>query len=249
MIKKIAWNTFKNTGDIKWILEGNNITIDSKPKKQHFDDFLFNEINSSEKAYWLGFLYADGYIHEGKHQIELTLASEDIEHINKFINFIHGENITIIHKEIKLKGYDKIYTANRISLSSKLMTDSLVRLGCWQNKSLDKKAPLIDKFYVNDFIVGYFDGNGTCQTSNTRHYYLSFCTGSEAFANFIHNNLNENNIHNTLTRGKEKRINVFTIKIVNDINTFKFINKYYSNENLLNTYMDRKKERMFKFVS
>ena len=250
--KSISWiakTVHKAVGDVKWILEGNNIIVNSKPKKQYFDDSIFNKINGSEKAYWLGFLYADGYIHEGKHQLELTLASIDIGHINKFINFISGENITIIPKEIKLKEYNKIYTANRISLYSKVMTDSLVKLGCWQNKSLDKKAPLIDEIYFKDFIAGYFDGNGTCQISGVGHYRLSFCTGSEIFANFIHNNLKENNIHNTLTRGKEKRINTFTISIVNDSNTFKFIDMYYNNKELENTYMDRKKEQMFKFVS
>ena len=30
---------------------------------------IFNKINSEDKAYWLGFITADGYIHKNKHML------------------------------------------------------------------------------------------------------------------------------------------------------------------------------------
>ena len=44
----------------------------------------FESIDSDEKAYWLGFLSADGYIHEGRNTITLELQESDRFHIEKF---------------------------------------------------------------------------------------------------------------------------------------------------------------------
>jgi hypothetical protein len=42
----------------------------TKQKYKINEDF-FQEIDTEEKAYWLGFLYADGYIHVRSHQVKL----------------------------------------------------------------------------------------------------------------------------------------------------------------------------------
>ena len=44
----------------------------------------FDKINTEEKAYWLGFLYADGSISSKEDKIELGLAEKDLHHIEKF---------------------------------------------------------------------------------------------------------------------------------------------------------------------
>ena len=41
----------------------------------------FNVIDTEEKAYWLGFLYADGCVHSAENKIELGLAEKDYKHI------------------------------------------------------------------------------------------------------------------------------------------------------------------------
>lgn len=45
------------------------------------DESIFENIDTEEKAYWLGFIYADGYVNN--RQIELTLKESDYEHIKK----------------------------------------------------------------------------------------------------------------------------------------------------------------------
>lgn len=57
-------------------------TIGVKGKKK-IDSKYFNKIDIESKAYWLGFLTADGYL-SSKGTLELTLAEKDFEHIKLF---------------------------------------------------------------------------------------------------------------------------------------------------------------------
>lgn len=41
-------------------------------------------IDTEEKAYWLGFLYADGAVSKNTNTIELSLKSSDISHLEKY---------------------------------------------------------------------------------------------------------------------------------------------------------------------
>ena len=65
--------------------------------------YNFKTIDTEEKAYWLGFLYADGSVGSNDDRIELGLAERDLHHIEKFRDFI-GINNKISYRE-KTKSY------------------------------------------------------------------------------------------------------------------------------------------------
>ena len=49
----------------------------------------FKEIDTEDKSYWLGFLYADGSIHKTKHTMDLVLSINDkelLERVAKRLN-------------------------------------------------------------------------------------------------------------------------------------------------------------------
>lgn len=126
-----------------------------------FDNTVFDTIDTEEKAYWLGFLYADGYVSSNGVTVELSLKGDDAEHLNKFANFLrHKEGIRF--GKIKLKG--KEYSRCRLILTSQHINDALVKLGCIPNKSLILTFPDISIFTTPDlvkhFIRGYVDGDG-----------------------------------------------------------------------------------------
>ena len=129
-----------------------------KKKDNSFDENYFDKINNSEKAYWLGFIYADGCVLNKVNCVEIDLKASDIEHLKKFKKCINFKG------EIKLKTNalkDKTYEACRIRLFSSKLKHDLIKHGCTPKKSLTRKYPLINKKYNKDFIRGYFDGDGS----------------------------------------------------------------------------------------
>ena len=73
--------------------------------KYYRNSNIFEKIDTEEKAYWLGFLYADGYVDPERGEIILGLAEKYKEHINKFINFLE----TNAPYKDKINNQNKLY--------------------------------------------------------------------------------------------------------------------------------------------
>jgi hypothetical protein len=115
---------------------------------------IFQNIDTEEKAYWLGFLYADGCVHSQENKIELGLAEKDYEHLNKFRNFLQIKN------KIAYRDSTKSY---RLSFRSKKSKQDLIALGYIPCKSLLLHFPnsqQVPDYLIKHFIRGYFDGDG-----------------------------------------------------------------------------------------
>lgn len=65
-----------------------------RTKRYVYNKYFFEVIDTEEKAYWLGFIYADGYHNEKYHSIKITLKTSDYEHLLKFNKAIDG-NLTL----------------------------------------------------------------------------------------------------------------------------------------------------------
>lgn len=130
-------------------------------RKYHFNEDYFESIDTEEKAYWLGFLYADGYVNSQKTSFELRVKESDYLHLQKFIDCIEGD-MPIRPTEKKVK--DKTYLGWSIQANSKKFKDDLIKQGCTENKSLTIKFPTeeqVPKHLIHYFIRGYIDGDGT----------------------------------------------------------------------------------------
>lgn len=129
--------------------------------KDKIDHNYFDVINTEHKAYWLGFLYADGYNNEKSYQIELTLKQEDAYMLEKLNNDIKSTYL-IKKRIVTLDG--KQFPCSRLTLYSKRISKMLASKGCFQNKSLSLKFPdftVVPKNLINHFMRGYFDGDGS----------------------------------------------------------------------------------------
>jgi len=52
---------------------------------------VFNIIDTEDKAYWLGFIFADGNISSEGNRFEINLALKDLNHMIKLKNFLEYE--------------------------------------------------------------------------------------------------------------------------------------------------------------
>lgn len=145
-----------------------NINLPNKHNELKFDNTVFDKIDTEEKAYWLGFLYADGYVSPTVNTVELTLKGEDIEHLEKYKKFVKGiRNINV--SNIKLN--EKIFSRCRFATTDKHFKERLIELGCIPNKSLTLTFPN-KKIFENenllyDFVRGYVDGDGCLTYTST----------------------------------------------------------------------------------
>lgn len=116
----------------------------------------FEVIDTEEKAYFLGFLMADGCISSShvNYHIKLELQEKDSDIIKALLLAIGSKNT--ISKVRKGN-----YIGNSVSLSCKKMFYDLVNHGFLEHKSGNELIPnTIPDELVHHFIRGYFDGDG-----------------------------------------------------------------------------------------
>ncbi len=126
----------------------------------------FDTIDTPEKAYILGFTYADGCnIKEGNF-ISYDLNTKDIDVLQKIAERIYLDNphdrVHNYVRERETKRGLKKFPYSVLTLNSKHICGVLDKLGCEPRKSLTTKFPLwlTDKELQRHFIRGYYDGDG-----------------------------------------------------------------------------------------
>lgn len=144
-------------------------------KIKDFNKKYFKTIDDSDKAYWLGFIYADGYIirreENRNHELGIELNRNDEYHLQSF-----NKKLGNVHK-IYQKHKD-LYIANNKSMShvdtsliriySKDIVDDLYNHGIVQNKTnVSSIFPKMEGAFFMDFLRGYIDGDGCIYVSNT----------------------------------------------------------------------------------
>lgn len=135
-------------------------------RKYSLDETYFEKIDTEEKAYFLGFLYADGYNFEKKGLIELSLQDRDLHILIKFRELLQYENAPILYKSKRPHRSLFVY-------SGKISRD-LAALGCMQAKTFKIEFPtFIDESLIRHFIRGYFDGDGCIHNPKKRDVQLS----------------------------------------------------------------------------
>ena len=126
-----------------------------------YNRHIFDIIDSNEKAYWLGFIVADGYLNEDKNMLRIKLGNKDKNHLIKFINFLGGD-ISMLKSEIhNTTGNTEWY----VSTYAPQICNALNNLKVEQGKSGKEKIPPIEEKYYRDFIRGLWDGDGFIRES------------------------------------------------------------------------------------
>lgn len=114
---------------IKRVLKENDISIRSKTHTYKADYRVFKEIDSEEKAYWLGFIAADGtiYVREENASVKINLSRIDRDHLVKFREFMKS-NVKI-KDHIQTEGFSNNSKMSEIVFNSKEMAQDLIEIG------------------------------------------------------------------------------------------------------------------------
>lgn len=186
--------------------------IDSKGSNKIYSANFnyFDMINSPNKAYWLGFIWADGYVAKryrnqlknNKQRVEynLKIALKDIdsEHLNKFIKDLEC-NYPILFYKTKGFNQENPTIEARIFITNlhlgKILYDEL---GIVPNRhSINSIIKHIPKEFHKYFILGTFDGDGSFSYYRNESYGNKFSVsfgGSIELLQFIEHHLVSNNI-------------------------------------------------------
>ena len=156
---------FHKTGSvISQILKDNDVEVEVGYSNRIYriNKFYFDNIDTQEKAYIIGFLMADGNVSNNKIQISLQ---EGDKHILENIRDCIGSNAPLYYIDYKEKykindGYNR-QNQWRLTIANKYIANKLINLGIVENKSLVLKFPnwLSDELLPH-LLRGYMDGDG-----------------------------------------------------------------------------------------
>lgn len=217
-----------------------NLPFNNQSICKYKKDFnYFKNIDTSNKAYILGFILADGSISENGN-LRIEINEKDLE----VLKFIQSE----IAPDIPLKRIERVRTKDKYKWTSitylfqckcKNFCSDLNKWNIVPGKTYKKQCiPNIKKEYVADFIRGYFDGDGSVWFQKDR-VRINF-TGEYNLLKEISSLLFKEASFNKLYKVKQKvhqKDSVLTICSNYNIKCFK--NYIYNN----NFSLTRKKER------
>ena len=126
-------------------------------RKHKFNERYFENIDSEEKAYWLGFIAADGCVYKNKqsYRLQINLKGSDIDHLKKFQKAICSD-YKITEKKV---GKAQSNTC-QLKINSTKMCNDLIKNNIIERKSIIFEPPILNKNLMSHFIRGYFDGDG-----------------------------------------------------------------------------------------
>ena len=222
--------------------------------KYKYNKDYFSIIDTEEKAYWLGFLYADGCITRfykneklRSMSLELGLCEKDIGHLEKFLKCLDS-NVPIQHRTTKIK--DKEYGSCRVVINYTKLCYDLIDLGCTPKKTYTLKFPTYDqvpKKFMRDFLRGFFDGDGciSITTCNNKPHIVIIITGMSDMLKSISDFLiSEKVIRVEPSLVKDERSKVYSLRLHGTDMIKDFLDYLYKDSCI---YLDRKYQAYIDF--
>lgn len=208
--------------------------------KNTVNENYFQIIDCSDKAYFLGFLFADGYVSSKQNICKIDLQECDVDFLEKFKEYTKFSGKINQYIAKKGKSYRPEDTVvKRINIINKKFIRDLEDKGVYPHREKEhfpfKAVP--EEYYL-DFIRGYFDGNGSILLSkkDCKYYGVNFCGGTNMLSD-IDKILSKYNIifRHTPRRPENKDNDQMFVRYKKDI--IPFLDLIYTNASV---YLNRK---------
>ena len=223
-----------------------------KSRKYTCNSDYFKDINTEEKAYWFGFIYADGYIthptddSNGILRFGLSIMEGDFSHLEKFKSAISSD-AAINHYTVE-RGYKIGAKYCRIIISDNRFAHNLLNHGLVERKSNIVEPPIgVPKELEKHFIRGFMDANGSIvqnkpSNGSTCDSYTIKWSSTESVLKWIMRHLIDNNILSheyPLVKRKEEHI-VTAFEFGGNYQVKKYLDYVYDGATV---WLDRKHDR------
>lgn len=214
--------------------------------QHHYNQNVFENVNTEEKAYWLGFIMADGCIVKEGKGLEIGLKASDKEHLIKFIKFINGDENMLSYKKNSAVKNGKLFDIVRVSIGCKKMCQDLAKYGVYPRKSLITTFPnYLDVHLIRHFIRGYFDGDGCISCTFDKRgalYYTISLISTKPFCESLMDILEKGKITKVKLLDRHNQMFIWCKRGTNQIKIF--LNYIYKDANV---YLDRKYQKYLEF--
>lgn len=221
-----------------------------RKSKYTLNEFYFDKIDNPHKAYWLGFLYADGYNYETEGVVRLSLQSKDKGILEKLLVDVNS-NAPLFFRNLS-KPDNNLQNCYVASLHSQRISKSLSKLGCGQKKSLILKIPdknPIPKSLFRHFLRGLWDGDGNYYLDKFKnkgggYYYRIRCMlcGSDFLMSQIKDFIESKFDINCIITKKGK---VSILRICSMKSSYQFIKYLYHNSDI---HLERKHQQIISYM-
>lgn len=206
-------------------------------RKNFFNEDYFNVIDTEHKAYWLGFIYADGSVgntgsgNTKTNRLQINISNKDIDLLKSFCEDL-DYNISKI-RTYEPKGTFSSNLMSIIQINSIKLCSDLAKWGVHPNKTGKlNKLPNLPKELMPHFIRGFFDGDGWCTcTDNSNN--IGF-VGDYNFLKNINDYLYAHiKTSNRMLKKEQRRINeIYYLKYFSKNDHKLLYNFLYSNSSI-----------------
>jgi hypothetical protein len=135
------------------------VSTERKGGKPAVNESYFSKIDNTEKAYWLGMMYADGSVFEKNGELsQIFLGLKDREHVVEFRDALDAD--------YRVRSRDD--GGNELTVTSRKMANDLSELGCGNEKTFSDTLPDFDREELRAaFVRGLYDGDGNLNDYDT----------------------------------------------------------------------------------
>ncbi len=207
----------------------------------------FNKIDCKDKAYFLGFIAADGCVYKRKGHVgmlSISLSAKDREILDMFNCYTESTYIV------------KDYIANNrkyvnIQYNSNELTNSLIKLGIVPRKTwLYIPQQLENDELMWHYVRGFFDGDGSIYRSGgirMSNWTIQFTCNKQVML-FLQNFFEKHNLKCNVFEDRKGKYtkDLYSVRIRANKDKIKFFKLLYKNSN--NLRMNRKFNRFLKMM-
>lgn len=225
--------------------------MEKRPRRYSFNENYFEKIDTASKAYWLGFIAADGSISKKTHgQNTFSLAIHEIEPLEALKKDLETDKPIYIQDNSKYQNKYSNKIGYRLTMVSNKMVSDLERHGIVEQKTFKLKLPKLKEHLYSHFIRGYFDGDGSVFYTKARGKIdevlaVSIC-GTNSFLTELCSKLNVNT--KLIYKDRRKETDCWNLKLYNQTKALPFYHYIYRNIRH-SFYLKRKKDKFDKYIN